>query len=61
MIARAVHATSSRRTGFIAVSCSATARDFARERAFRYEKGAFTGPTGPRKGRFGLATAARCF
>ncbi|MCE5333359.1 MAG: sigma-54 dependent transcriptional regulator [Desulfobacteraceae bacterium] len=62
MVARAVHATSSRRYGpFIAVSCSALPETLLESELFGYEKGAFTGADRMRKGRFELAHGGTLF
>jgi two-component system, NtrC family, response regulator AtoC len=62
MVARAVHATSSRRYGpFIAVSCSALPETLLESELFGYEKGAFTGADRTKKGRFELAHGGTLF
>ncbi len=62
MVARAVHATSSRRYGpFIAVSCSALPETLLESELFGYEKGAFTGAERMKKGRFELAHGGTLF
>lgn len=62
MVARAVHATSSRRYGpFIAVSCGALPENLLESELFGYEKGAFTGADRTRKGRFELAHGGTLF
>jgi pentatricopeptide repeat protein len=46
LIARAIHASSSRKTNnFIPFNCSATPRDMVESQLFGYRKGAFTGAT----------------
>jgi DNA-binding NtrC family response regulator len=62
MVARAVHATSSRKYGpFIAVSCSALPENLLESELFGYEKGAFTGADRTKKGRFELAHGGSLF
>ncbi len=51
--ARAIHALSSRRDGpFVAINCGALEADLAGSEIFGHEKGAFTGATERRAGRF---------
>ncbi|MFZ2447164.1 MAG: sigma-54 dependent transcriptional regulator [Syntrophobacteraceae bacterium] len=62
MVARAVHATSSRRYGaFIAVSCGALPETLLESELFGYEKGAFTGADRTKKGRFEMAHGGSLF
>jgi formate hydrogenlyase transcriptional activator len=62
LIARAVHKRS-RRSGrvFISVNCAATPRDLVLSELFGHEKGAFTGATQRRLGRFELADGGTIF
>jgi DNA-binding NtrC family response regulator len=56
IVARMVHELSSRRAGrFQAVSCAALPESLFESEVFGYEKGAFTGATEARAGRFELA------
>jgi DNA-binding NtrC family response regulator len=56
MLARAIHEESPRSGGpFIAVSCAALPESLIESELFGHEKGAFTGATQSRKGRFELA------
>ncbi len=53
LIARAVHRNSSRSAGpFVSVNCAAIPKDLFESELFGHEKGAFTGATGRRKGKF---------
>jgi DNA-binding NtrC family response regulator len=62
-IARAVHtASASHRTGpFMAVSCAAFNENLLESELFGHEKGAYTGATGQRKGRFEQAHGGTLF
>lgn len=56
LVARALHAGSSRRTQpFIKVNCAAIPRDLLEAELFGYERGAFTGAVSSKPGRFELA------
>lgn len=56
LIARAIHKTSSRKTSpLIKVNCGALPTSLAESELFGHEKGAFTGATEQKKGRFELA------
>jgi len=56
MVARAIHAASDRRDKpFVAVPCTALAESLLESELFGHEKGAFTGATGQRRGKFELA------
>jgi len=62
LIARAVHAGSSRcNQPFICVNCAALPQDLIESELFGHEKGAFTGATVQRKGRFELADRGTIF
>jgi transcriptional regulator with GAF, ATPase, and Fis domain len=62
LIAQAIHSYSSRRNGpLITVNCAALPAGFVDSRLFGHEKGAFTGATGRRIGRFELANGGSIF
>jgi DNA-binding NtrC family response regulator len=63
MIARAIHeASASRRTGpLVAVNCAALPETLLESELFGHEKGAFTGASGQRKGRFEQANGGTLF
>jgi PAS domain S-box-containing protein len=62
LIARAVHRRSQRSSrGFVAVNCAAIPRDLIASELFGHEKGAFTGATQRRLGRFELAEGGTIF
>ena len=53
LVARAIHSNSPRRKKrLVSVNISAIPRDLMESELFGYEKGAFTGAAGPKKGRF---------
>ena len=56
LAARAIHAAGARRERpFVAVNCAALPRELVESELFGHEKGAFTGATQQRRGRFELA------
>jgi two-component system NtrC family response regulator len=60
--ARAVHAESGRRTGpFVGVNCGAIPEGLIESELFGHEKGAFTGATAVRRGRFEEADGGTLF
>ena len=62
LIAHAIHYNSSRaKKPFIKVSCAALPQDLIESELFGYEKGAFTGAVGSKKGRFELADGGTLF
>ena len=62
MIARAVHKRSQRSSrAFVSVNCAAIPRDLIASELFGHEKGAFTGATHRRLGRFELAEGGTIF
>jgi PAS domain S-box-containing protein len=62
LIARAVHKRSPRSSGaFVSVNCAAIPRDLIASELFGHEKGAFTGATQRRLGRFELAEGGTIF
>ncbi len=62
VVARSVHALSCRRNKpFIAVNCAAIPADLLESELFGYEKGAFTGASTTRQGRFELAEGGTLF
>jgi DNA-binding NtrC family response regulator len=62
LLARAIHAESPRRAGpFVAVSCAALTETLLESELFGYEKGAFTGAVGQRRGKFEMAKGGTLF
>ncbi|MEZ4333566.1 MAG: sigma-54 dependent transcriptional regulator [Myxococcota bacterium] len=62
VVAREVHAVSTRRTGpFVKVNCAALPNDLLESELFGYEKGAFTGAFGRKQGKFELAHGGTIF
>ena len=62
LIARRIHARSARAEGpFVAVNCAAMPADLLESELFGHEKGAFTGATKARLGRFRQATGGSIF
>ncbi len=62
MIARAIHDTSTERSGpLVAVNCAALPETLLESELFGHEKGAFTSAVGQRRGRFELAHSGTIF
>ncbi len=62
LLARAIHAESSRRSGpFVAVSCAALTETLLESELFGYEKGAFTGAVQQRRGKIEVAHGGTLF
>ena len=62
LVARAIHKRSRRSSGpFVSVNCAAIPRDLIASELFGHEKGAFTGATQRRIGRFELADGGTIF
>ena len=62
LFARAVHSHSARRDGpFITVNCASIPGELLESELFGHEKGAFTGATGQRVGKFELADGGTLF
>lgn len=62
LVATAIHHASRRRSGpFVSVNCAAIPRDLVESEMFGHERGAFTGATDRRIGRFELADAGTLF
>jgi len=62
LVARAIHRRSRRSSGaFVAVNCAAISRELVASELFGHEKGAFTGATQRRMGRFELADGGTIF
>lgn len=62
LVARAIHFNSNRRScPFVATNCSALSESLLESELFGYEKGAFTGATGQRFGRFEEAHTGTLF
>jgi two-component system response regulator AtoC len=62
LVARAIHRRSPRRDRtFVAVNCTAIPRELMESEFFGHEKGAFTGATGRRIGRFEQASGSTLF
>ena len=62
MVARAIHRMSQRKNGpFVPVNCAALSADLIEAELFGAEKGAYTGATEQRKGRFELADGGTLF
>ena len=62
LVARAIHRRSARASrAFVSVNCAATPRELIASELFGHEKGAFTGATERRLGRFELANGGTLF
>lgn len=62
LVARSIHTRSSRKDGpFIAVNCAAIPRDLLESELFGHVKGAFTGATKDKAGKFELADSGTIF
>ncbi|MBI2544894.1 MAG: sigma-54-dependent Fis family transcriptional regulator [Candidatus Rokubacteria bacterium] len=62
LAAGAIHERSARRSGpFVAVNCAALPETLLESELFGYERGAFTGATGRKEGRFELADGGTLF
>ncbi len=62
VVARAVHETSTRRSGpFVKVNCAALPGELLESELFGYERGAFTGATQRKQGRFEVASGGTIF
>jgi DNA-binding NtrC family response regulator len=62
LVAKALHENSSRKTGpFIKINCAAIPKTLMESELFGYEKGAFTGATSSKPGRFELADSGTLF
>jgi len=62
LVAKALHEGSSRRNGpFIKINCAAIPKTLMESELFGYEKGAFTGATSSKPGRFELADTGTLF
>jgi PAS domain S-box-containing protein len=62
LVARAIHRRSNRASrAFVSVNCSATPRELIASELFGHEKGAYTGATHQRLGRFELASGGTIF
>jgi transcriptional regulator with GAF, ATPase, and Fis domain len=62
LVARAIHRSSARaERAFVSVNCAAIPRDLIPSELFGHEKGAFTGATQRRLGRFELADGGTIF
>jgi two-component system response regulator HydG len=62
LVANAIHHNSPRKSGpFVKVNCAALPETLLENELFGHEKGAFTGATGPKKGRFQMADQGTMF
>ncbi|KAA3605227.1 MAG: NACHT domain-containing protein, partial [Calditrichaeota bacterium] len=62
LVAKSLHKLSSRRKNpFVAVNCSAIPKDLAESELFGHEKGAFSGATATKEGKFELANNGTLF
>jgi two-component system nitrogen regulation response regulator NtrX len=62
VVARAIHCRSTRAEGnFVAVNCGAVPSELIESELFGHVRGAFTGATGPKRGKFEAADGATLF
>ncbi len=62
LVARAIHNSSNRKEGpFVEINCAAIPENLIESELFGYEKGAFTGAVGSKKGKFELAHGGTLF
>ncbi|MDH4161513.1 MAG: sigma-54 dependent transcriptional regulator [Nitrospirota bacterium] len=62
LVARAIHRQSRRASGpFVEVNCAAIPQELIESELFGHEKGAFTGATGMKRGKFELANSGTIF
>ena len=62
LVARAIHNKSPRKNGpFVEINCAAIPENLIESELFGYEKGAFTGAAGSKKGKFELADGGTLF
>ena len=62
LVARAVHSNSKRANGtFVPINCAAIAENLLESELFGYEKGAFTGAVGQKKGKIEIANGGTLF
>ena len=61
LVAQAIHRLSGRKGAFVAVHCAALSETLLESELFGHEKGAFTGASFQRKGRFELADGGTLF
>ncbi len=61
LVARMIHQHSKRQGQFVDVNCASIPKDLVESELFGYEKGAFTGATARKKGKFELADGGTLF